>query len=330
VIYDLELNSAAHYPPRDVVRMGPEIEGAGFGAFWKGEANSPDPFAILAGLATTTRALKLGTAIAHIHARTAVTLGIQAATLEDVSGGRFMLGVGVANRTIAGWHDAELDHPLAQVRAYVDRVRRVAAGERQGGSPRSFALAWKPEHPRFPVLLAALGPKMSRLAGEIADGAIVNMATPAKLAEIAGLVREGARAAGKRESDVDVITKVRVSIDADRDRARSRLRQLAAFYTAADHYADMLKASGFEADVVRVSEAFARGGLRAATESISNEYLDALPLLAATSIEEAVERLRAFETTGATRIIVPYVPASDRAIDEARRFVEAWRRVRCP
>jgi alkanesulfonate monooxygenase SsuD/methylene tetrahydromethanopterin reductase-like flavin-dependent oxidoreductase (luciferase family) len=174
------------------------------------------------------------------------------------------------------------------------------------------------------VLLAALGPKMSRLAGEIGDGAIVNMATASKLAEIAARVREGARASGR--VDVEVIAKVRVCIDADRDRARSRLRQLAAFYTAADHYADMLKASGFEADVVRIGEAFARGGLRAATEAVSNDYLDALPLVAATSMDEVVDRLRPFETSGATRIIVPYVPATEAPIDEARRFVEAWGR----
>jgi alkanesulfonate monooxygenase SsuD/methylene tetrahydromethanopterin reductase-like flavin-dependent oxidoreductase (luciferase family) len=328
VIYDLELNSAAHYPARGVVLLGPEIERAGFDAFWKGEANSPDPFSVLTGLAVGTRTLALGTAIAHIHARSAVTLGVQAATLQDISGGRFLLGVGVANKTIAGWHDGEFERPLERVRGYLDRARRVAAGERVHGSVRPFALAWKPEHPTMPSFLAALGPKMSHLAGEIADGAIVNMATPGKLAEIASWVREGARAAGKDESAIQIIAKVRVTLHADRERARSRLRQLAAFYTVADHYADMLKSSGFEADVVRATEAFARGGLGAAEQQISDSYLDRLPLVAATSLEELFDRLRPFEESGATRIILPYVPASNTPIDEARSFIEAWGRHR--
>jgi alkanesulfonate monooxygenase SsuD/methylene tetrahydromethanopterin reductase-like flavin-dependent oxidoreductase (luciferase family) len=325
MIYDFELNAASHYPPRGVALLGPEIERAGFDAFWKGESDSPDPFALLAGLAVTTQSLKLGTAIAHVHARTAVTLGVQAATLEELSGGRFWLGVGVANQRIASWHDARLERPLETVRRYLERARRVAAGERDASS---FALGWRPQHPAFPTFLAALGPKMSRLAGEISDGAIVNMATPEKLSSIAAAVREGARAAGKGETSVQVIAKVRVSVDSDRDRARARLRRLAAMYTVADHYRDMLASSGFEADVARASEAAAQGGLRAAAQTITNEYLDRLPLIAATSIDEVRDRLRPFETCGATRVIIPYVAASDASIDEARWFLSAWRGVR--
>jgi alkanesulfonate monooxygenase SsuD/methylene tetrahydromethanopterin reductase-like flavin-dependent oxidoreductase (luciferase family) len=214
---------------------------------------------------------------------------------------------------------------VESARRYLERARRVAAGERD---ETSFALAWKPAHPRFPTFLAALGPKMSRLAGEVSDGAIVNMGTPEKLAEIASWVRDGASAAGKDESKAQVVAKVRVSLDPDRDRARERLRRLAAMYTVADHYRDMLVSSGFEGEVSRAARAAAEGGLRAASQTITDEYLDRLPLLAATSIEEVVDRLRPFETCGATRIIVPYVPATDEPIDEARRFLEAWRGVR--
>ncbi len=291
------------------------MERAGFDAFWKGEANSPDPFTVLTALAMGTRTLKLGTAIAHIHARSAVTLGVQAATLQDISEGRFLLGVGVANETIAGWHDAEFGRPLERVRGYLDRARRVAAGEKVPGSTRPFALAWKPAYPGMQSFLAALGPKMSRLAGEIADGALVNMATPRKVAEIASWVREGARAAGKNEGAAEVITKVRVTLHSDRERARARLKQLAAFYTVADHYTDMLKSSGFEGEVNRAIEAFARGGLRAAEHQISDGYLDRLPLVAATSLEELFDRLRPFEGSRLGR--------ADRGSAKLRRSVGA-------
>jgi alkanesulfonate monooxygenase SsuD/methylene tetrahydromethanopterin reductase-like flavin-dependent oxidoreductase (luciferase family) len=229
----------------------------------------------------------------------------------------------VANKTIASWHDRQQDRPLGLVRAYLARVERVLAGERLEGK-RPFVLAWNPEYPKLTTFLAALGPKMSALAGEIANGAIVNMATPAKLAEIARHVQEGARAAGRDPQAVQIAAKVRVSLHRDRESARSRLRQLAAFYTTADHYQDMLRSSGFAGEVDRVLESFKKGGLVEAVRAISDDYLDKLPLIAATSFKELTDRLRPFEECGATRIILPYVPASDSPLDEARRFIEAW------
>src|SRR3954468_1370410 len=128
--YDIELNSAAHYPVRGIVDLSPLIEQAGFGAFWKGESNSTDPLVLLSAIAARTNKLKLGTAIYHIYGRSAVTLGIQSATIQDLSGGRLLLGLGVANKTIAGWHGGTFDRPLRRIREYMEIVRKTAAGER--------------------------------------------------------------------------------------------------------------------------------------------------------------------------------------------------------
>src|SRR3954468_4719497 len=92
--FDIELNSAAHYPVRGIVDLSPLIEQAGFGAFWKGESNSTDPLVLLSAIAARTNKLKLGTAIYHIYGRSAVTLGIQSATIQDMSGGPPPVGVG--------------------------------------------------------------------------------------------------------------------------------------------------------------------------------------------------------------------------------------------
>ena len=131
MIYDIELNSAAHYPVAGIVELSPLIEQAGFGAFWKGESNSTDPLILLSGIAARTRTLKLGTAIYHIYGRSAVTLGVQSATLQDLSGGRLLLGLGVANKTIASWHGGTFDRPLRRAREYIDIVRKTAAGRYQ-------------------------------------------------------------------------------------------------------------------------------------------------------------------------------------------------------
>jgi len=202
VIYDIELNSAAHYPVSGIVELSPLIEQAGFGAFWKGESNSTDPLVLLSAIAARTRKLNVGTAIYHIYGRSAVTLGIQSATLQDLSAGRLLLGLGVANKTIASWHGGTFDRPLRRAREYIDILRKTAAGERveyqgevysttQPGLP-TFQLSWKPSHPSFPIYLAGLGPQMTRLVGQISDGVFINMATPATIQEIASRVRAGA------------------------------------------------------------------------------------------------------------------------------------------
>ena len=247
--YDIELNSAAHYPVKGIVDLSPVIEQAGFDAFWKGESNSTDPLVLLCAIAARTSKLKLGTAIYHIYGRSAVTLGIQSATLQDLSDGRLLLGLGVANKTIAAWHGGVFDRPLRRAREYLEIVRKTAAGERveyEGeiyNTGKRFQLSWKPSHPSFPIYLAGLGPQMTKLVGKIADGVFINMATPATIKEIARRVREGAVEAGRDQNALQIIAKVRVSLNPDRTIVRSKLRQVLTFYNIADHYKDMLIAS---------------------------------------------------------------------------------------
>src|SRR5437868_9004768 len=304
MIYDVEINSAAHYPAADVPVLIELAEQVGFGAFWKGESNSTDPIVMLSAVASRTRKIKLGTAIYHIYGRSPVTLGIQAATLQDLSGGRLLLGLGVANKSIAGWHGGVFDRPLKRAREYIDIVRKVAAGERveyegeiyQTG--KRFQLSWKPSQPDFPVYLAGLGPQMTKLVGKISDGVFINMATPATIREIAKRVREGAVEAGRDPNRLEIIAKVRCSLNPDRAVARSRLRQVLTFYNIADHYRDMLIASGFEPEVTRIQEAFKSGGFKVAAQHLTDEYMDKLPVIPGTSIREIKERLEPFREAG--------------------------------
>lgn len=334
MIYDIELNSAAHYPVSGIVELSPLIEQAGFGAFWKGESNSTDPLVLLSAIAARTHKLNVGTAIYHIYGRSPVTLGVQSATLQDLSAGRLLLGLGVANKTIASWHGGTFDRPLRRAREYIDIVRKTAAGERieyqgevysttQPGLP-TFQLSWKPSHPSFPIYLAGLGPQMTRLVGQISDGVFINMATPATIQEIASRVRAGAVEAGRDPKQIKIIAKVRVSLHSDRAMARSRLRQVLTFYNIADHYRDMLKASGFETEVNAIQEEFKAGGFKAASKLMTDDYMDKLPVIPATSVKEIKERLQPFVEAGVDRMIVPYVPVTEPVIDDARRFVEAW------
>ena len=331
MIYDIELNSAAHYPADGVIPLVEMAEAAGFGAFWKGESNSTDPVVLLSAAASRTKTIKLGTAIYHIYGRSPVTLGIQSATLQDLSGGRLLLGLGVANKSIAAWHGGIFDRPLRRAREYMEIVRKTAAGERveyegeiyQTG--KRFQLSWKPSHPIFPIYMAGLGPQMTRLVGRIADGVFINMATPSKIREIAERVRGAAQEAGRDPTKIEIIAKCRVSLNPDRAAARSRLRQVLTFYNLADHYSDMLKGLGFEPEVTAIQDAFQKGGFKAAMGALTDAYMDKLPVIPATSITEIRERLLPFSEAGATRLVIPYVPVTEPVVEDAERFIRAWK-----
>ena len=234
-----------------------------------------------------------------------------------LSDGRLLLGLGVANKTIAAWHTGVFDRPLRRAREYIDIVRKVAAGERveyEGeiyNTGKRFQLSWTPSHPQFPIYLAGLGPQMTKLVGKISDGVFINMGTPETIKEIAGRVREGAIEAGRDPNSIEIIAKVRVSLNPDRAVARSKLRQVLTFYNIADHYKDMLIASGFEPEVMRIQEAFKADGFKAAAQHMTDEYMDKLPVIPGTSIKEIKERLQPFIDAGRH--------ASRRALRAGRR-----------
>src|SRR5438132_7445481 len=117
---------------------------------------------------------------------------------------------------------------------------------------------------------------MTRLVGQISDGVFINMATPATIREIASRVRAGAVEAGRDPNKLEIITKVRVSLHPDRAVARSRLRQVLTFYNIADHYRDMLIASGFERAVKEIQEAFKARQIKAAATKMSDADVDML------------------------------------------------------
>lgn len=330
MLWDVEFDSGAFYPARTDIRLAEIAEERGFDAVWKGESNSTDPLVLLSGMATRTTRIKLGTAIYHVYGRSPVTLGIQTATLNDLSGGRVLLGLGVANKNIAGWHQGTFDRPLRRIREYVEVVRAVASGEKVDYAGelypvRGFKLSWRPSHPGTRIYYAGLGQQMTTLAGRIADGVILNMANPGKIREIVANVRAGATEAGRDPSAVDVCVKVRVAMNPDRELAKRKLKQVLTFYNISDHYKDMVAGEGFAAEGAAIRAAYADGGFKAAAAAVPDRMLEGLPLVAATSVDEVRERIAPYAEAGATRLNIPFVPCGGDPGAEAETFLRAWR-----
>jgi alkanesulfonate monooxygenase SsuD/methylene tetrahydromethanopterin reductase-like flavin-dependent oxidoreductase (luciferase family) len=328
--FDVEFNSGAFYPAAATVELAEVAEARGFGAVWKGESNSTDPLVLLSGMAARTRTIKLGTAILHVYGRSPVTLGIQAATFNDLSNGRLLLGLGVANKSIASWHGGVFDRPLRRAREYMEIVRQVARGQRVGHTgeiynPVGFKLAWKPSHPELRIYYAGLGRQMTGLAGRIAEGIIVNLANPARVREIFDSVRRGAIASGRDPGALDYAVKVRCTVNPNREIARRRLKQVLTFYNLADHYRDMVASMGFAEESARIRQEFQNGGFKAAVAAVSDQMVEGLPTIAATSALEVRERVQEYLDAGATRLILPYVPSTGDPLSETKAFLREWR-----
>lgn len=326
---DIEFNSGAQLPLDAVPDLARLAEAHGFDCAWGGEANNKDPTVMLGAIAAVTTRLKIGSAVYHILGRTPATLALQAVGFDELSRGRFLLGVGVSNPTIAKWHGVPLDHPLGRIKEYLEIVRRAMQGEKlkfdgKFFSAHNFKMAFNPSGRKIPIYLAAFGPKMSRLAGMLTDGVLINMANPFEIRRIIGEVRAGAKEAGKDPDELEIICKIRCSVAEDRGVAREALSHALTFYALADYYRDLLTRMGFGAEVEAMRAAWKEGGFHAARALVSDRLFAGLPLVPATSVEEIRQKMQPYFDAGVNRIILPYVPASEDVVGEVRSFISAW------
>jgi len=326
---DIEFNSGAQLPLNAIPELAQLAEKHGFDCAWGGEANNKDPTVMLSAIAAVTKRLKVGSAVYHILGRTPVTLALQAVGLDELSSGRFRLGIGSSNPTIGKWHGQTMDHPLGRVEEYMDIVRAAMRGEKLNFTGKyftaqNFKMAFKPSGRVIPVYLAAFGPKMSRLAGRISDGVLINMANPAEIRRIAGEVRQGARETGRNPNSLEIICKIRCSIAQNYATARDALSHALAYYALADYYRELLGRMGFAGEVEAMRAAWKSDGFHAARRLITDRMFSSLPLVAATSALEVVEQIKPYVDAGATRIILPYVAASDDLVNEMKSFINYW------
>jgi len=327
---DIEFNSGAALPMDAIPELSRVAEAHGFGCCWAGEANNKDPSIMLAAIAAVTSRIQVGSAIYHILGRTPATLALQAVGLDELSKGRFLLGIGVSNPTIAKWHGLPFDHPLGRAREYIEITRRAMQGEKVNFdgkyySCNAFRMPFKSSGRKIPIYLAAFGPQMCRLAGSITDGVLVNMANPTEVRRIISELRQGAQEAGKDAAALEFIVKVRCSVAADHAAGREALSRVLTFYSLADFYKELLGRMGFADEVDAMRAAWKASGFHAARALISDRLFDSVPMIPATSVDEVRERLQPYIDAGATRICIPYIPNSEDVVEETRRFIAAWK-----
>lgn len=215
------------------VRLAAEAERREYAGFFLPESWAFDVTVLLAEAAVRTERIGLGTGILSVWGRTPGTLAMAAATLHDVSGGRFTLGLGASTaQLVEGLHDTPYRAPFERMRRTIMQVRALLAGERlpvgaTGARPLRLNL---PPHPQVPIHLAGLAPETIRLAGELADGWLPFLYPRSRLAEGVALLREGAERASPRHPLPAILPSLPTVVAADAAEARKGAAWFVAFY----------------------------------------------------------------------------------------------------
>ena len=238
---DIALTSLA-MPLSEFPAIAREAEERGYRTAWVGEASGAEAIALSTLIATHTRTLQIANGVIPVQTRTPVVYGQAAATLGHLAPGRFALGLGLSSEIIVGqWHGLPFAPSIQQMREAVQIIRMTAAGERvnfEGKFYRlkNFRLAIPAPSPAPRIYLAALGPRMCELAGEVADGVLLNWIPPSAVAASVGHVEAGAKRAGRSLSDVEVAVYVRTCVTDEPEPVRAKAaicpRQAAAVPTA--------------------------------------------------------------------------------------------------
>jgi F420-dependent oxidoreductase-like protein len=305
--------------PADLVPIVRLAEALGYDSAWAAEAWGTDAVSVLAWLGASTTRIKIGSAIMQMPGRTPANTAMTAATLDLMSGGRFILGLGTSGpQVVEGWHGQPWGKPLVRTREYVEIVRaalRREAVEHRGehyripydgpgatGLGKPLKLMLRPLRADIPIYLAAIGPKNVALATEIADGWLPLFVDPERFAAAFGESVAGAPAG------FEIAATVSVLVGDDVQALRDALKPHIALYVGGmgskgkNFYNSLVSRYGWEAEAARIQELYLGGRQREAIAAVPDELVDAVSLVGPK--ERIRDRLEAWRETPVTTLVV--------------------------
>jgi probable F420-dependent oxidoreductase len=298
-------------PLAEYLALAREVEARGYDTIWVGEAGGGDAVTAMTLLASATTRVRIASGVIPFQTRTPVLLGQTAASLAHLAPGRIALGLGVSSAIIVGqWHGLPFTRPLAQLREAVAIIRAALQGERvtfegEFYRVRNFRLMTPPPTAPVRIYLAALGPKALALAGEIADGVLLNWIAPETVPASIAHVRTGAARAGRSLEGFEIAAYVRTCVTEAPGPVREALARDITGYAIVDAYADFFRESGFASEIDALQGAWKAGDRAGAVGHISPRVLDALGVVG--SADFCRERIRRFAAAGVTMpVVVPF------------------------
>ncbi len=322
----------------DAAAMVSAAERAGFESVWVAESYGSDVISVLAWLAPQTKTIKLGAAIMQVPARPPAAAAMAGATIDKLSGGRFIFGFGPSGPQVSeGWYGVPYAKPWGRTREYVEVVREIIAREGPvqhhgehyplplpGGEGKPLKLNFHPERNRIPVFLGAIGRKSVELAAEIADGWIPIFFSVDAFEQTWGEhLGEGFAKGNRERSDLEVSPSLQVAIDGDLEAAKSVVKAGLVLYFGGmgsrktNFYVDLAHRFGFGDVADEVQRRFQDGDRAGAFEAMPDEIVEATSLVG--SEEQVARRIERFRGAGIDRLIVSPVHPE---VDQQRHTIE--------
>ena len=311
----------------EIVRLIKLAEDLGYTSAWVAEGHGGDQFAILSAAAVQTSRIKLGTAITSVYVRTAPTLAMAAMTVDQLSEGRMILGVGSSHRVqVEPEHGVTYTKPITRTRETVQFVRDLmhdGVASIRGETMRieNFDLWFEPYRKHMPIYAAGLFQKMVETTGEIADGIILTRSTLKTAAEIRPQLAAGAARAARDAGAIQVTTLCPTAVRDDSRAALDQMRPGLALYAGFfPRYNKLIANHGFAAEAAEIAERWAAGDKDGAAKAVTDEMVRATSV--AGSPEECRAKLQAYRDSGIDEpIISPFArgPGSAAVFEEAIR-----------
>ena len=313
--------------PAEIADCAVLAEELGYESVWVAEGHGGDQFATLSACAVRTSRVQLGTAITSIYVRSIPTIAMAAASVDDLSGGRFILGIGSSHKVqVVPEHGVPFGKPLTKTRETVEIVRallRDGAVQYDGETVRieNFDFWFTPHRREMPIYVAAVFPKMTALCGEVADGIILTRSTLKTGAAVRATIAEAAEKAGRDPKDVAITSLLPTSVGETREEAFDAMRPGLAFYCGFfPRYNRLVAEHGFADEAAAIAEAFARDGLDAAIGLVTDAMVDATGV--AGTLEECRDKIEAYRASG---IDLPIISPFARGPGSKARFEAAIR-----
>ena len=331
--YGVRLENDPNLSPQDYQELSSQAEKNGFETVWVPEGGGRDSLTSLATIAMKTDAVKLGTGILPIFARTPTNTAMGAAGMAAVSDGRFLLGLGVGHApTVESRDGIPFNQPMTRMRETIQIIKALLSGEEVNFTGKQFKItgasmgAATPKT-KVPIYIAALGPQMLEMVGELADGVLMNWTAVDYLGEAIGHIKRGAEKAGRDPNEIDIAGYVRVAVGDNLTESRVSLRRQVARYASNPFYRNFFAQTGFDKEMSAAAAALADGNLDKAADSITEEMQDQVAIVG--TVEECRAALEKRRAAGLQLpVIAPFAVGDNMA--SHRHVIEAMAPAKYP
>ena len=308
---------------QDAAELARAAGACGYEELWLAEVGGGDAYALAGALAVSVSGMRIGTAVVPAQTRTPMVHAMAALTLGQLTGGNFVLGIGLSSPNIVrDWGGQPYDKPLTRLREHVELLRRMLSGDRvdyEGKTLKSKRFRLGGTLPgEVPIYLGALNEGSLRMTGELCDGVVLNMVPERALPQILGAVRDGAEAAGRDVGQIEVIARLHVMMTDDAAMGRNLVRNVFGAYAATPGYNRCFEWIGFAEEARRIRECFAKGDRAGVAAAVTDDLCEAMAVIGNTDTVRA--RVRAYAEQGVDVCVIN--PIADPST--ARKIIETF------